>query len=90
MDRIVASVFSEMAWVLKPGGRIGITDVVAEDHLTASERAERGEFSGCIAGALSFREYEERLSAAGFTDVSVTATHTVADAMYSVIIKGVL
>ena len=84
------AVFSEMARVLKPGGRLGITDVVAEDRLTVAERAERGEYTGCIAGALSIREYEEHLSAAGFTDVSVTPTHAVADAMYSAIIKGVL
>ena len=84
------AVFSEMARVLKLGGRIGITDVVAEDRLTAAERAERGEYTGCMAGALSIREYEERLSAAGFTEVSVKLTHTVADAMHSAIIKGVL
>ena len=84
------AVFSEMARVLTPGGRIGITDVVAEDHLTAAEKAERGEYIGCIAGALSIREYEDRLTAAGFTNVSVTPTHTVADAMHSAIIKGVL
>ena len=47
------AVLAEMARVLKPGGRIGITDVVAEDHLTPAERAERGSFVGCIAGALS-------------------------------------
>ena len=84
------AVFSEMARVLKPGGRIGITDVVAEDGLTGSARAERGDYTGCIAGALSFRDYEEGLTAAGFTAVSVTSTHTVADAMHSAIIKAVL
>lgn len=83
-------VFSEMARVLKPGGRIGITDVVAEDHLTPAERAERGEYTGCIAGALSGREFEDGLTAAGFTGVSVTSTHPVADSMYSAIIKAVL
>ncbi len=84
------AVFSEMARVLKPGGRIGITDVVAEDRLTAAERAERGDYTGCIAGALSFQEYEESLSAAGFKDISVISTHAVADAMHSAIIKAVL
>ena len=84
------AVFSEMARVLRPGGRIGITDVVAEDHLTAAERVERGEYAGCITGALSTREYEEELSSAGFTDISVTFTHTVADAVHSAIIKAVL
>ena len=46
-------VITEMFRVLSPGGRIGISDVVAEDHLTATERAERGSYVGCIAGALS-------------------------------------
>jgi len=47
------AVLTEMARVLKQGGRIGISDVVAEDHLSTSERAERGSYVGCIAGALS-------------------------------------
>ena len=84
------TVFSEMARVLKPGGRIGITDVVADDHLTAEERVERGSYTGCIAGALSTREFEEGLAEAGFRDVSVTPTHTVAASMVSAIIKAVL
>jgi ubiquinone/menaquinone biosynthesis C-methylase UbiE len=83
------AVFAEMARVLKPGGRLGITDVVAEDRLDGDERAERGDYTGCIAGALSFGEYEELLTAAGFSEVTVTPTHAVADAMHSAIIKGV-
>jgi len=84
------AVFAEMARVLKPGGRIGITDIVAEDHLSGADQLQRGEHTGCIAGALSFREYEENLGEAGFTDVAVTSTHAVADGMHSAIIKGVL
>jgi arsenite methyltransferase len=75
--------------VVRPGGRIGISDVVAEDHLSPEARAERGSFVGCIAGALSKSEYEEGLRASGFEDVSVTFTHRVADGMHSAIIKGV-
>ena len=83
------AVLTEIARVLKPGGRIGISDVVAEDRLTEPERAERGSYVGCIAGALSKSEYEAGLEAAGFGDVSVEFTHSVADGMHSAIVKGV-
>jgi hypothetical protein len=82
-------VLTEMARVLKPGGRLGISDVVAEDHLTADERAERGSYVGCIAGALSKGEYEALLDAAGFEEVSVEFTHEVADGMHGAIVKAV-
>jgi arsenite methyltransferase len=82
------AVFAETFRVLKPGGRIGITDVVAEDHLSAADRAERGAWVGCIAGALSKTEYEAELAAAGFTDVSVSFTHQVGDGLHSAIIKA--
>jgi arsenite methyltransferase len=83
------AVLTEMARVLKVGGRLGISDVVAEDHLTSAERAERGSYVGCIAGALSVSEYEQGLTAAGFDDISVTFTHEVADGMQGAIVKAV-
>jgi SAM-dependent methyltransferase len=82
------AVFREIARVLKPDGRMGVTDIVAEDRLTPEQRAERGSYTGCIAGALSFTEFEMGLTAAGLTDVSVTPTHTVADGMVSAIIRA--
>jgi ubiquinone/menaquinone biosynthesis C-methylase UbiE len=83
-----SAVFTEIARVLRPGGRIGITDIVAEDTLTPEERAERGSYAGCIAGALSVSEFRSGLEAAGLADIVITRSHAVADGMISAIIKA--
>ncbi len=81
-------VIAEMFRVLAPGGRIGISDVVAEDHLTPEERAERGSWVGCVAGALSRGEYLEGLAAAGFVDAEVSFTNEATTGMHSSIIRA--
>jgi ubiquinone/menaquinone biosynthesis C-methylase UbiE len=81
-------VLAEMFRVLTPGGRIGISDVVAEDDLTPTERAARGSYVGCIAGALSRAEYLEGLTAAGFVNPTVRFTQQAAEGMHSAIIQA--
>jgi SAM-dependent methyltransferase len=82
------AVFAEIARVLKPGGRVGVTDIVADDLLTPDQRAERGSYVGCIAGALSFREFRAGLRDVGLADVEVVPTRQVAEGMHSAIVRA--
>ena len=81
-------VISEMFRVLRPGGRLGISDVVSADELSPERRAERGSYVGCIAGALSFSEYTEGLGRVGFQDIEVIPTQELTDQMYSAIVRA--
>ena len=82
------AVFAEIARVLKPGGRVGVSDIVADDTLTPEQRAERGSYVGCIAGALSFREFRQGLASVGLSDVELVPTHQLADGMHSAIVRA--
>ena len=84
-----AAVFAEMHRLLRLGGRVGVSDVVTEDRLTEAERAERGSYVGCIAGALSVAEYRAGLEAAGFGHVSIEFTHLVGDGVHAAIVRAV-
>jgi SAM-dependent methyltransferase len=83
-----ARVFAEMFRVLREGGRMGITDVVADDELSPAERDERGSFVGCIAGALSFSEFEAGLRTAGFEAVRIMSTHEPMPGIHSAIVQA--
>ncbi len=81
-------VVAEMQRLLRPGGRLGISDVVSADELSAAERAERGSYVGCIAGALSFGEYSRELSRAGFVDIEIEPTQELTDKMFAAIVRA--
>jgi arsenite methyltransferase len=83
------AVFAESFRVLRAGGRLGITDILAEDHLTPAEQLERGAQAGCIAGAPSFTEYRDGLTRAGFTGITITPAQQAEDGVHSAIIRAV-
>jgi SAM-dependent methyltransferase len=82
------TVFAEIARVLRPGGRMGVADIVANDALSPADRAERGDWAGCIAGALSFTEYRAGLAGAGFIGVSIESTREDPEGMHHCLIKA--
>jgi SAM-dependent methyltransferase len=82
------AVLAEAARVLRPGGRFAVSDVIADEDMDAATRADMAEWTGCIAGALTRREFEESLIAAGLEDVEITETHRVHDKAASAIIRA--
>jgi SAM-dependent methyltransferase len=82
------AVFAESFRVLRPGGRFGVSDILADDHLSRTQRLAQGRQVGCLAGTLSFTEYRDGLAHAGFTAITITPTHQVAGGLHSAIIRA--
>lgn len=69
-DRVLAEAFR----VLKPGGRFAVSDVIARGEVPAAIRSNLALWTGCVAGALSDRDYLDKLARAGFVDAAIEVT----------------
>jgi arsenite methyltransferase len=81
-------VLREVARVLRPGGRFAVSDVIADPGMDAATRADMEQWTGCIAGALTEREFADALAAAGLVDVEVRPTHRVHPHAASAIVRA--
>ena len=81
-------VLVEAARVLRPGGRFAVSDVIADEGMDEATRADMSAYTGCIAGALTEREFRAALAAAGLTDIEIRPTHRVHDQAASAIVRA--
>jgi arsenite methyltransferase len=81
-------VLREAARVLRPGGRLAVSDVIADPEMDAATRADMRQWTGCIAGALTRVELENALAAAGFTEIEISETHRVHEQAGSATIRA--
>jgi arsenite methyltransferase len=81
-------VLREVARVLRPGGRFAVSDVIAEEGMDDATRADMQAYTGCIAGALTGRDFRGALLAAGLVDIEITETHRVHDQAVSAIVRA--
>jgi SAM-dependent methyltransferase len=82
------AVLAEAARVLRPGGRLAVSDVVADEGMDAATRADMAAFTGCVAGALTEDEFRAALAGAGLVDVEIRPTHRVHEHAGSAIVRA--
>jgi SAM-dependent methyltransferase len=81
-------VLREAARVLRPGGRLAVSDVIADPGMDDATKADMAAYTGCIAGALTHDEFVDALVAAGLTDIEITETHRVHAKAGSAIVRA--
>ncbi len=81
-------VMSEVARVLKPGGRVAVSDVIADPDMDQATRADIQQWTGCIAGALTREQFEDALTSANLVEIEIGETHRVHEHASSAIIRA--
>jgi L-amino acid N-acyltransferase YncA/2-polyprenyl-3-methyl-5-hydroxy-6-metoxy-1,4-benzoquinol methylase len=82
-------VLAEAFRVLRPGGRLGVSDVIAAVDADPALRAEAERLTGCASGTVTAAQYRDQLLAAGFTQVRITPAADAAGGLSSAVIRAV-
>jgi SAM-dependent methyltransferase len=88
LSRDKPRVLAEAFRVLKPGGRLGVSDITADEGVDPAQLARAEQQVGCLTATLTQPEYERLLIAAGFCDIAITSTSPAADGLHSAVVQA--